>query len=315
MFSSIVEWAHYSPQIDFWTVVSLLTLGAVTSFIYAFDFFSRKRLIEDTPTSKTRSAAQGYIELIGKGKLMDGPPIIAPLSGKQCVWYRYKITEKRGSGKNSSTVTIAEGVSEELFLLVDDTGSCIIDPDGAKVTCRTSDHWHGYTAWPSSLNTAYTNKGGRGYGPIPNFTYWEERLQLNDQLYAIGLYNTVGGTGGDFGLDDDVRDLVREWKRDSEMLLKKYDKNNDGQLDMREWETMRRDALQTVLTRHDRLKDAPPANVMSKTCDSRCPYILSAVPQNRLVRRLYHYSLGLLFLFFVCGTIVTWLIGLRLSNV
>ena len=57
--------------------------------------------MEDTPTSKIRSAAQGYVELSGHGELMEGPKIIAPLTSKYCTWYSYKVEERRRSGKNS----------------------------------------------------------------------------------------------------------------------------------------------------------------------------------------------------------------------
>lgn len=38
---------------------------ALTLFSLMFYYLKRARLIEDTPTSRIRSAAQGYVELIG----------------------------------------------------------------------------------------------------------------------------------------------------------------------------------------------------------------------------------------------------------
>src|SRR3990172_5026880 len=80
---------------------------------------SHIRLIEDTPTAKIRSAPQGYVELEGVGKLMDGPPIIAKLSGLPCVWYRYKIEEYITGGSNDRHhwETIDKGESTETFWL------------------------------------------------------------------------------------------------------------------------------------------------------------------------------------------------------
>ena len=60
--SALSEWAQTAEADDFWLFVILLVLAAIASFIYAYVYLIRKRIIQDTPTSKVRSAAQGYIE-------------------------------------------------------------------------------------------------------------------------------------------------------------------------------------------------------------------------------------------------------------
>ncbi len=67
------------------------------------------------------------------------------------------------------------------------------------------------------------------------------------------------------------------------------------------------------MARHAERKIAEPMNLMSATHDRRRPYILSAVPQDDLVRRFHHYSIGLILVFFAAGAVSTWLIGLRLG--
>ncbi len=94
----IISWAQLSPTDQFWFYTGPLIAAAVVAFIYAYKFFYRKRLIEDTPTSRIRSAAQGYVELDGQSQLMDGPTIVAPLSGKPCTWYSFTVEEKRQTG-------------------------------------------------------------------------------------------------------------------------------------------------------------------------------------------------------------------------
>lgn len=49
-------------------------------FYLGFRQLHRARLIEDTPTSRIRSAAQGYAELEGRAVAL-GDPLYAPLSG------------------------------------------------------------------------------------------------------------------------------------------------------------------------------------------------------------------------------------------
>ncbi len=58
---------------------------------------ARARLLGDVPTSRIRSAAQGFVELYGV--LEEGPegPLQAPLTGKPCLWWRYRIEVEEGA--------------------------------------------------------------------------------------------------------------------------------------------------------------------------------------------------------------------------
>jgi hypothetical protein len=309
---ALSAWVQNAPADDFWLIAILLVLAATGSFFGAFYFFYRKRIIEDIPTSKIRSAAQGYIELSGRGELMEGQPITAPLTGTTCTWYTYKVEEHRSSGKHSHWVTLEQGDSDELFLLIDDTGRCVIDPEGAHVTPSANECWYGSTRRPG--NSPLSRKRSRFSFGTGRYRYTEKRMYPGELLYAIGLYKTVGGASSQFNTNDDVRDIIREWKSDSETLIAKFDKNKDGQIDMEEWQAVREEAYQAVVARHAEEKNTPPVNVMSNTRDRRRPYLLSAVSQSSLIRRFYYYSSSLIILFFICGTIATWMIGVRLAT-
>ena len=119
--------------------VTLGTILALGSGWMAYAMLVRKRVLQDTPTALIRSASQGYIELQGHADLLDGDPIIAPLSLRTCVWYRHKVEEKNrtysGSGSRSNWHTVDSGISDSLFCLVDPTGRCAVDPDGRQ--CNT----------------------------------------------------------------------------------------------------------------------------------------------------------------------------------
>src|SRR3546814_8668594 len=56
----------------FWTFVGILALCAPLTFWLAFSRLRESRLIQDTPTSRVRSAAQGYVEFEGFARLMPG---------------------------------------------------------------------------------------------------------------------------------------------------------------------------------------------------------------------------------------------------
>src|SRR5690606_16652826 len=92
----------------------------------------RARLIEDTPTSRIRSAPQGYVELTGFAREVAAAdtPLRGPLTGKPCVWFRYRI-ERYQRGKRSGWHPVESGASAQWFELDDGSGRCWIDPAGA----------------------------------------------------------------------------------------------------------------------------------------------------------------------------------------
>lgn len=315
VFVSLKHWVKQSPADDFWLWAIAFLVVAVVCFFISFITLHRKRIIEDTPTSKIRSAAQGYVELIGHGQMMEGQPIIAPLTGTACTWYDYKIEEYRQSGKRSYWATIRSATSTELFLIKDETGQCIIDPEGAHVTVTSKDVWYGGEASPArgSLTANSKKHFFARLGRHRRYRYTEKRLHNEESLYAIGLYKTVGGAGVKLDVNEDVRELVREWKVDTEALMKQYDTNNDGEIDLQEWQEVREEAYRNVIKNHSEQKTLPPVNLISKTNDRRRPFILSALEQNDLTRRLHIYSVLSLTLFILCGSLSTLLISIRLA--
>jgi hypothetical protein len=306
LLATVAEWAQFSPADEFWAVTVGSLIASTGGFIGGFRFLHRKRTFENVPTSRIRSAAQGYVELDGKGMLMEGPPIHAPLTGIRCTWYCYNIQEHRGSGKNARWVTIEQGVSDELFLLIDETGKCVIDPEGASVIPAVTDKWYGSTARPQG-----GSKIRRGMFSGGKFRYTEMRMHPGDTLYATGLFKTVGGASTELNVNAELVQLLKEWKADSERLLRDHDHNRNGQIDMHEWEAVRNAALQEVLSQHQEIRTAPAVNLLGQTRDSARPFILSAIPQHRLIRRYHHYSVALISLFFSAGILACWLLGLR----
>ena len=296
---TLTAWANQAPVEQFWFVIVLLALATLAAFVYAYRFFYRKRLIEDMPTSKIRSAAQGYVELEGNSDLMDGPPIIAPLSKKPCVWYRFKVEERQRSGNNNHWVVVNEGISDDLFLLKDETGQCVIDPEGAQVTPTLKQTWSGGKQFLSSTSSS------------KKLRYTEQRINTNDHLYAIGLFRNEGGAGSSMDINEDVRELLREWKRDSERMLAQFDANGDGEIDMQEWESARDAAYKIVKERHADEKITMPTHMLEQTRDRRRPFILSAKPQPDLLVHLNRYFYSLAGLTALCLASSLWLVSIR----
>ncbi len=77
-----------------WTVCAGL-IATISMAAWA-STYRRARAIDDTPTSKISSAAQGYIELVGRGRALGGLPVLSPVSQLICLWYRFT-AERRDS--------------------------------------------------------------------------------------------------------------------------------------------------------------------------------------------------------------------------
>ena len=308
--SSADKIARFSASDEFMLLGFVLLLISAACFFGAFYFFKRKRVIEDTPTSKIRSAAQGYVEIMGHADIMEGPPIIGPLTGKYCAWYNFRIDERRGRGNKAQWTSVNKGRSEELFLIIDETGRCIIDPEGASITSSEKDVWYGATAYPA--------RGPKSAGGIlssgAQYRYTEKRLALKETLYATGHFHTVGGAGDVFDSSTDVREILKQWKQDTKTLLARFDTNKDGEIDVEEWQAARDAALAEVLANHSERKTEVPLSMLVKTNDRRRPFLLSALSQDSLARRYQIYSVSLLILFFIFGSLLSWAIKLRLAG-
>lgn len=308
----LAAWAAAAEPADYWIVTGLLAAATLACFWFTFRYLRKARLIENVPTSRIRSAAQGYVELEGTGRLLDGPVIVAPLSGLQCLWWDYKIEQKvtTGTGKNRRTHwrTIASGTSDCVFALDDDTGRCVVDPGGARVITRTRDRWRGLTSRPmtppkhSWLNRLF---GG-------DFRYTERRLGVERPLYAMGWFATVGGPGEDWNTAEEVRQKLVGWKRDRETLVERFDANDDGQVDLEEWEAARKAAEREVAAEQLERALEPGVHVMRAPpqTDNR-PYLLSGLPQELLVKRFRTYSMALLAGFLCSGAFATLLLTAR----
>lgn len=302
-------WIQQADADNFWLLAGAACIVCLVCLAQGFMFLIRKRMIEDIPTSKIRSAAQGYVELEGMCELMDGPPIVSPLTGSHCAWYQYSIQEQRGSGKNSRWVTVESGRSSELFLLVDDTGQCVIDPDGARVTSRINQKWYGANrdSRPATTGRRWFSLGGR-------YRFRESRLQPGEPLYAIGLFETIGGAGTGADHQTMLRSLLSEWKADTEMLLQRFDRNGNGEICLQEWEAVRNAAWNEVVRQHAELQTAEPAHTLTETRDARRPYLLSALPQFDLVRRYQAFTIVFFTLALSSGGAASFLITTRLAS-
>ena len=103
---------------------------------FGFRYAKVKRMIENVPTSKTKGASFGTVELKGKVDLIDDHSLQAPLTYSKCVWYRYLVQEKRSSGKNSKWETVSDETNGIRFYCEDNEGTLPVDASDAEVITR-----------------------------------------------------------------------------------------------------------------------------------------------------------------------------------
>ena len=282
---------------DLWFWLLTLGVAVVAGGAAALRWLKIARLIEDTPTSRIRSAAQGYVELAGKGLPLPGTRNPAPLTQRPCVWWRYRISKRtqRGTGKSrrDGWQTVASGTSSVAFLLDDDTGQCIVQPDGADVVPTESTTWYGDTPWPASgPDKRLSLTGGRSY------RYVEDRIYEHERLYALGEFRSTAASS-EPDHQAELSQVLAEWKQDQPALLQRFDRDGDGRINVAEWEAARQAARHTLA---ERSAERPPRQNYHVLCrpDSDRLFLLAALPPGDLSRR-YRRRAAFAFLGFVAA--------------
>jgi hypothetical protein len=291
-------------ELVFWAIGA--GAASLFGFFGAFRHLHRARIIEDTPTAKVRSAPQGYVELIGQAHIMKGDTIVAPLTRTDCCWWRYKIEKRR----DNKWQKVEGGESDTLFLLRDDTGECIVDPDGADITPSDRSIWYGLNKYPKDhLPTRYRVDDPLLKGLLKlsasigmgEYRYTEERILPGDEIYAIGLFKSMDDMDHHQNRGEIARQLLRDWKQDHAALLARFDRDKNGRIDDREWELARRTAHHQADRLYRKQMAGQILHTLSATGSRRRPYLLSALPQFELVRRYRRHSILYLLLFFGAG--------------
>ncbi|MGA7749683.1 MAG: GIDE domain-containing protein [Gallionella sp.] len=248
----------------------ILSIMAAISILAWLSALNSLRTIRDTPTSKVASAAQGYVELIGRGHSF-GDPMLSKLSALPCLWYRYKIEQRESESKWK---TMDSGESDDTFILRDDTGECVVDPEQAEILTQHRDQWH---------------KDG--------YRYTEWKLIEQDRLYVIGEFRTQGGSSVEFDSRAELNSLLAEWKKDMPALLKRFDLDNDGTLNMQEWMLARSAASREVAKMMREAQAQPDINIISWPRDGQL-FLISNLDQDKLSRRYLLWSWAHLLIFF-----------------
>jgi hypothetical protein len=286
----------------------ILAIVAIAGGVGAYVCQRRVRAMAATRTSRIGNARGGYVEFEGHSKDTSESGIKGPLTGTPCVWYEYEITKQVGGHRRDSHsrwVTVDRGRSEDLFVLRDATGECLVDPDGAKVITAPADtdRWIGRSDWPTRGPAKRGSRGGlfpgQGFSTFSfgqgmwfstrkNFRYAERRIPPDAPLYALGHLDQCGAGAGSAG--ESVAERLRAWKRDHAGLLRRFDADGDGQIDANEWDAARREATAQVAQERAQTSGAQDIAVLGAPRDRSQPFLISAIPQRALIARYRLYT-------------------------
>jgi E3 Ubiquitin ligase len=212
---------------------------AAIALIALWGFFvrlRRDRVVADTPLSRVRSAAQGYVKIAGRAEPAGQAATAAPLSSRPCVWWSYELASRQTDSKGNTSWKIEERAdSTELFVLVDGDARCLIGPVQAEVTPSVNQTWYGDGPRPDGPPPP---GGGSFLLSARDYRYTERLLKPGDHLCVLGdLRSHSEGATTDLGAATAAK--LREWKQDPRTLLARFDTNHDGKIDAPEWEAAR----------------------------------------------------------------------------
>lgn len=200
-------------------------LGAgfgVFSFFRGFRVLRNKRLIENTPTSKCRSVAMGFVEVAGRAT---GEQTIPSLIGRlPCYCTHILIERYQKRGKSSRWVKVHEEKQGIPFFLEDATGRVKVDPTGAELDVPPElEHSEGITRALLGMTLARFGETGRSAGDLSGLfssycasrgistmgrmRFCERNLAPGDPVYVLGSAEEQRGVQ-----DEHERVVIRKGK-------------------------------------------------------------------------------------------------------
>jgi len=144
-----------------------------------------KRLIENTPTSKIRSLAMGFVEV--RGKTEGRSSVSSPFSNRASVFCEVDVSVS--SGRRDSWSVVHRACSSRPFFVRDETGLAMIDPRGAQ--CRTGNEVTEVVAGffpPEPYRTFLTEHATyrRWFWTFSRLRFRERAIEEGVDVYVLG---------------------------------------------------------------------------------------------------------------------------------
>ena len=148
-----------------------------------------KRMIMDLPTSKIKSLAMGFVEIIGKVESCE-ELLVSPIDKKDCVYFDLHIERYVRRGKRSRWETVKRIFDTSLFYLNDDSDKILIDSNDAELNFKTDLKVQTglFKEMPKKIkNYCEENEITHQFlGIKQKLRFTEKIIEPNDQLYIMG---------------------------------------------------------------------------------------------------------------------------------
>lgn len=286
----------------------LAGVAAVFAALGLYGFLSRirrDRTVGDTPLVRVRSAAQGYVKVMGRASPVSGTATAAPLSGRPCVWWDIRVDEQCGTDEKGhrNWVELEHRTSVDPFLLVDDDAQCLVGPLQAEVTPTSYDIWYGSsrqpTAPPPRANTPVQ---------VGQYQYQERIIAAGAELCVIGEFRSHSETGNSSAA---IAAKLHEWKQDQNTLLARFDADHDGVLNAAEWDAARAAAAKECEAQN-LSADIGRVSIISRPSDGK-PFMVAPLTPERLERRERFHAWGYFVFGFGWILVCAWALSRALS--
>ena len=171
------------------------------------------------------------------------------------------------------------------------------------------------TARPAGVSPPAGNRLSRWFESAGrSYRYTEHLIRPGDALYVIGQFMTHGGSAtAPIAADNSVTERLLAWKRDQAALLREFDANRDGQIDVQEWAAVRARVEREAQAERGGIGDPPPVDVIGQTRDRRRPFVISVGGEERVLTNHTYAALALMTLGVPLAVAVVWAWVIRLG--
>ena len=275
-------------------------LVALIAMVGCFSRLRRDRLIADTPLVRIRSAAQGYVRIAGVARSPPDETLRSPLTRRACVWWDYQVQAREVNAKGEASYRTVEKATSVTPFVLDDSegGACLIGPVGAEVTATSNERWSGMSRHgePSQMSHAIFGLAGQD-----DYRFHERLIAPGASLCVLGELRSHTEFGA---VDQKAQEILLQWKRDQSGLLRRFDRNHDGQIGSDEWDSARAaahaQAEATVL--HSPIERV---GVVGQTTHGE-PFLIAPLDGEHLVRREKRNAFLFLLASIVCVGLGIW---------
>ncbi len=170
-------------------LVFLLFIVGSILLVFCIIWGRQAYFIRKIPTSKINTVFPGLVEV--KGVAVPISDTRSPLTDEPCVYYKYKVEQRRRSGKHHHWVTVSKGSSTYEFHVEDDAGRIRINPVRAKPDVQlVHKERSGFMNDPSPKVQRFLNRQGIShegfFGMNRSMRFTEWMIRPTQSIYVLG---------------------------------------------------------------------------------------------------------------------------------